>query len=271
MVDAIIVGGGPAGISAALTLRQRGKSAAIVSTAPDDSPLWKAERIDNYPGLPALSGRELLEKMTAHAQAAGVETIRGRALTVMPLGKTFGVSIGSDFAEALVVVLAIGATASAGFPGEKQFLGAGVSYCATCDGMLYRGKKVAVVGLAAEAPEEAEFLRSIGCDVEYFDKNRAKKYEIRGQDRVEALVADGTDYPVDGVFIIRPAVAPAALVPGLELNGNRIARGEDMSTNSPGVFACGDCTGAPYQVAFAVGEGNIAGITAAKYIETNKR
>ncbi|MFR3291275.1 MAG: NAD(P)/FAD-dependent oxidoreductase [Lachnospiraceae bacterium] len=142
-----------------------------------------------------------------------------------------------------------------------------MSYCATCDGMLYRGKKVAVIGLSADAPEEAEFLRSIGCEVEYFDAARAKKYEIRGSQRVEALIADGTEYAVECVFILRAGVAPGSLVPGLELEGPHIKVNADMATSVPGVFAAGDCVGAPYQVGKAVGEGNIAGISAAKYVE----
>ena len=133
--------------------------------------------------------------------------------------------------------------------------------------MLYRGKKVAVIGLSADAPEEAEFLRSIGCEVEYFDAARAKKYEIKGADRVEKLVADGEEYEVSCVFILRSGVAPGSLVPGLELDGAHIKVNADMATNVPGVFAAGDCVGAPYQAAKAAGEGNIAGISAAKYVE----
>lgn len=268
VADIIIIGGGPAGISAALTAMHRGKRVTIVSGPPEDSSLWKAERIDNYPGFHDITGRELLERLTAHAQASGAEFVRGRALSVLPAGDSFGVSVGADFLEGGAVVLAAGLARQTAFPGEKQYLGAGVSYCATCDGMLYRHKRVAVVGLSADAPEEADFLRSIGCEVEFFDKSRARKYEIRGGDRVETLVADGTEYPVSGIFIFRPGVAPDSLVPGLAIESGRIVTGGGMETNIPGVFACGDCAGAPYQVGKAVGEGNLAGISAAKYIES---
>ena len=243
MTDVIIIGGGPAGVSAALTAMHRGKTALIVSSPPEDSPLWKAEHIDNYPGLPGVTGRELLQKLLLHAEGSGAKIMRG------------------------AVVIASGLSRAKPYPGEAEFLGAGVSYCATCDGMLYRGKKVAVIGLSADAPEEAEFLRSIGCEVEYFDAARAKKYEIRGSQRVEALIADGTEYAVECVFILRAGVAPGSLVPGLELEGPHIKVNADMATSVPGVFAAGDCVGAPYQVGKAVGEGNIAGISAAKYVE----
>lgn len=175
--------------------------------------------------------------------------------------------MGSDFVQGRAVVIASGLSRAKPYPGEAEYLGAGVSYCATCDGMLYRSKKVAVIGLSADAPEEAEFLRSIGCEVEYFDAARAKKYEIKGGERVEKLVADGKEFDVSCVFILRAGVAPGSLVPGLELDGPHIKVNADMSTSVPGVFAAGDCVGAPYQVAKAAGEGNIAGISAAKYVE----
>ena len=267
MTDVVIIGGGPAGVSAALTAMHRGKTALIVSSPPEDSPLWKAEHIDNYPGLPGVTGRELLQKLLLHAEGSGAQLMRGRVLNIMPMGRSFGVSVGSDFVQGRAVVIASGLSRAKPYPGEAEYLGAGVSYCATCDGMLYRGKKVAVIGLSAGAPEEAEFLRSIGCEVEYFDAARAKKYEIKGGERVEKLVADGKEFDVSCVFILRAGVAPGSLVPGLELDGPHIKVNADMSTSVPGVFAAGDCVGAPYQVAKAAGEGNIAGISAAKYVE----
>ncbi len=271
MFDALIIGGGPAGISAALTLRQRGKSVLIVSTAVQDSPLWRAELVDNYPGMPAMSGADMLNGMHSHAKASGVEFIQGRATSVVNMGESFGVAVGADFYESSSVIMAVGAALPKGFPGEKEYLGRGVSYCATCDGMLYRSKRVAVIAQSAEADEEAEFLRSIDCDVEYFDKARAKKFEIQGEERLKTLVADGTSYEVEAVFIFRSAVATDSLLPGLGTVTNMILHDEDMATNISGVFTCGDGAGTPYQVAKAVGEGNIAGISASKYIEKKKK
>lgn len=266
MTDIVIIGGGPAGISAALTAAQRGRSVLVVSAGPEGSALWKAEKLDNYPGVPSVSGSALMEAMTAQAEAAGVKFMRGRALSVTPFGGSFGIAVGSDYTEASSVILSVGIAVKNTFPGEKEHLGAGVSYCATCDGMLYRNRKVAVVGLSADAPEEAQFLRSIGCEVEYFDRSRASKYEIRGGERADTLAADGKEYKVDGIFILRDGVAPDSLVPGLEISGGAVSVGRDMSTNIPGVFACGDCTGAPYQAAKAVGEGNVAALSASKYV-----
>ena len=190
MTDVAIIGGGAAGISASLTLIQLGKTATIVSTAPEDSPLWKAELVDNYPGLPDITGKELIDRLYEHAKKAGAEFKRGKALSVMSFGKKFGISVGSEYIEAKAIVLALGTAKAKGFPGEREFLGRGVSYCATCDGMLYRNKTVAVIGLAADAREEAEFLESLGCKVEYFDLKRARKSEIIGYERVEPLITD---------------------------------------------------------------------------------
>lgn len=265
--DVLVIGGGPAGLSAALNVRARGRSVLVVTNPPEENPLWRAERVDNYLGMGAVSGAQMLSDMRAQAEAAGVEFLTGRALNASYMMDNWYVSVGSDMYNARAVVLSGGVARGKKFPGEQEFLGRGVSYCATCDGMLYRGKKVAVIGLSADAPEEAEFLRSIGCEVEYFDAARAKKYEIKGGERVEKLVADGKEFDVSCVFILRAGVAPGSLVPGLELDGPHIKVNADMSTSVPGVFAAGDCVGAPYQVAKAAGEGNIAGISAAKYVE----
>ena len=265
--DLVIIGSGPAGVSAALTARHRGKTALIVSSAPEDSPLARAEHVDNYPGFHNATGLELLEAFVRHAEASGAALMRGRALNAADMGGVFGVSVGADFVQGRSLVIAGGLTRAKPYPGEEEYLGRGVSYCATCDGMLYRGRRVAVIGLSADAPEEAEYLRQIGCEVEYFDASRAKKYAVSGGERAERLTADGVAYAVDCVFILRPGVSPASLLPGLKTEGGHICVGADMSTSIPGVFAAGDVTGAPYQVAKAVGEGNIAALSACRYVE----
>ncbi len=270
MPDAVVIGGGPAGLSAALTLRARGKTVTVVSAGETGSHLYKAERVENYPGLPGVSGKDLLSAMTNHALSQGAELLHGRATSAMPMGKGFGVAVGSDYLDAGCLILTVGVSMGKPYPGETEFLGRGVSYCATCDGMMYRSKHVAVIGLCNAAAEEAAFLRSIGCQVEYFDKARAKQYEIRGSQTVTELIADGVSYPVQGVFLLRDGVAPDALLPGLALEGGAIRVDGNMAASIPGVFAAGDCTGTPYQVAKAVGEGNIAALSAVKYLDTKE-
>jgi thioredoxin reductase (NADPH) len=269
MVDIVVVGSGPAGLSAAITARMRGKSVTVIGNSSSESGLAKAAEIDNYPGLPGISGAELSAKMLMHAEGMGAEHVTGRVTTVLPVGDGLSVSYGSEIISSASLILATGVVQSSVFPGESELLGSGVSYCATCDGMLYRGKKVVVVCLSPDAEEEADFLASIGCDV---TKLKTKNIKVNGteglggQGRVASVTADGAEIPCDGVFILRSTIAPGALLPGLEMNKNHIKTDRAMKTNIPGVFAAGDCTGTPYQVAKAVGEGQIAVLSAVEYL-----
>ena len=158
MYDLLIIGGGPAGLSAAMTARNRNLSVCVICGGAADSALYKAGHVTNYPGVPDVSGPALLETMTQQARDLGADMLRERALSAMPMGKTFGVSAGKEFAEGRALLLATGIAQRGTFPGEAEFLGRGVSYCATCDGMLYRGKRAAVIGLAADAPELGQYL-----------------------------------------------------------------------------------------------------------------
>ena len=253
-----------------MTARARGRKALVVSSPMETSALWKAHRIDNYPGLAGMSGAELLERMNQELRDLEIPTVTGRVTGIMPLGKSFMVSVGTDVYTGRALILATGAAQPKAYPGEAELLGRGVSYCATCDGMLYRGRDVAVVGLSADAAEEADFLRGIGCRVEFFDRTRAKTYAIQGEDKVSGLTADGVEYPVEGVFILRDTVASSVLIPNLAMEGGHIAADRAMGTSVPGIFACGDCAGRPYQIAKAVGEGNIAALSADAYIKENE-
>lgn len=277
--DVVIIGGGIAGVSAALTCRSRGKSVAVIANGEETSSLYKAERITNYPGIAAASGKEICEILAAQLETSGAEPVRGRALSVMPIGESFGVAVGSEFCSCSAVILAAGITREKLYPGEGEFLGRGVSYCATCDGMLYRGKDVVVAGRTPDAPEEAKYLQSIGCRVTYTAPKRpdtldedipfvaANRVEIKGEQMVNAVALDGADVPCAGVFVLRASLAPTDLLPTLETEGGYIKVDRAMKTNVEGVFACGDCTGAPLQVAKAVGEGHIAGLSACEYLD----
>ena len=267
--DVIVIGGGPAGLSAAVNVRSRGRSVLVVSNAPEENPLWKAERVDNYLGLPGLSGAELLQRFRAHAERAGAEMREGRVLNAMAMGSDWFVSIGSDVESAKAIVLAGGVVRAKKFPGEAEFLGRGVSYCATCDGMLYRARPVAVVGFSDSAKKESEFLRSIGCAVTYFD--RPRHCEISGDNKAERVTCDGETAEVDCVFLLRPALAPTDVFPEIGVENGYVQVDRAMATNLPGVFAAGDCTGAPLQVSRAAGEGLIAGQSAAKYVADLER
>lgn len=267
--DIAVIGGGPAGLSAAVNARARGKRVLVVSNDLEDNPLWKSERVDNYPGMPGATGPELLKALEDHALAAGAEIRRGRVLNTVYDGERWYLSIGADVEDAAALILAAGIVRGKKFPGEERLLGAGVSYCATCDGALYRNKDVAVVGYDAEAQREAAFLEEIGCKVRYFE--RPRQCEVEGGQKVTAVVVDGQRYSVDAVFLLRPSMAPTELFPELETEGSFVKVDRNMATNLPGVFAAGDCTGGPLQVAKATGEGLIAGQKAAAYVDAWNR
>lgn len=282
MYDIAVIGGGPAGLSAAIQVRARNKSVLVVSGDDRDNPLYKTSRIDNYLGFYNVTGPELLERFRTHAGQMGAERRDGRVLNLLAVGGAYYLSIGSEVEQARAVVLATGVVRAKKYPGEAERLGAGVSYCATCDGMLYRGRAVTVVGRSKDAPQEANYLKSLGCQVVYVSPQepkgldreipfvRAGKLEVRGTDRVSALVADGAELPCEGVFILRDALAPTDLLPDLELRNGAIAVDREMATSLPGVFAAGDCTGGPLQVAKAVGEGHTAGLSAAEYVDRKR-
>lgn len=278
--DIIVLGSGPAGLSAAVTARGRNKSVLVIGNRWQDSPLARAERVDNYLGMPGMTGMEMLEAFQRHAQEMGVEMVTGKVLSIMEW-EGFNLTVGSQLYQGSALILAPGVVRQAKFPGEETYLGRGVSYCATCDGMLYRSKPVAVVGRSKDAPHEAAYLKSIGCQVVYVAPKRpdqleedipfiqAAKLAVKGEQTVTALEADGADIPVNGVFILREAVAPGDLLPGLTLEKGAIQVDRSMATSVPGVFAAGDATGAPLQVSKAVGEGLIAALSACEYLDRN--
>ena len=278
--DMIVLGCGPAGLSAAVAARSRNKSVLVIGNPIEDSPLARAERVDNYLGLPGMTGLALLQTMKKHAEDMGAQFVTGRVVSLMAWNGIFALTVGSDVYQGRALVLAPGVVRAAKYPGEDTLLGRGVSYCATCDGMLYRGREVMVVGRTKDAPEEANFLHSIGCRVSYVSKERPEglhedisclsgtKLEVMGEERVTGLRIDGVEYPCDGLFILRQAVAPSDLLPGLVVEDGSIVVDRAMQTNLEGVFAAGDCTGKPWQVSKAVGEGLVAGEMVAEYLDS---
>ncbi|MDR1328242.1 MAG: FAD-dependent oxidoreductase [Oscillospiraceae bacterium] len=260
----MIIGSGPAGLSAAITARARGKSAAVISNSATDSGLYKAPSVENYPGMPGVSGAELSRRLIAHAREMGADIITGRVTSALAASGGLSVGFGSEFETGRALILALGVVQTSVFPGEAELLGRGVSYCATCDGMLYRGKSIVVASLSDGAAEEAEYLRTIGCRVTEITTNNI---EIRGGIKVEVVIADGAEIPCDGAFILRKTIAPAALLPGLETSDGFIKINADFSASVPGVFAAGDCIGGARQIAKAVGEGQLAALSAIAYID----
>ena len=170
--DIAIIGTGPAGVSAAITARVRGKQVLLFGNEGLTTKMTKAHTIRNYPGLPDITGTDLADKLKHHLDVMGVEITEKQVTTVYAMGSYFGIQTPDIMYEASSVILAGGVVMGKPFPGEDELLGRGVSYCATCDGMLYRGRAVAVWGLSPEAPQEANFLHGIGCSVTYIAGRR---------------------------------------------------------------------------------------------------
>lgn len=277
--DIAVVGGGPAGLSAAVNALARGKTVRLLSSGKTN--LKHAENVDNYLGFYKITGGELMDRFEEHAAVLGISAEKGKVSNIMPLGGYFMLNFAGQIVEASAVVLAIGTAKAREIAGEAEFLGRGVSYCATCDGMLYRGRKAVVWGVAPDSAEEANFLHSIGAQIVFAAKGERPENlkpeipfipgavsEIVGEGSVSAVRLGRDLVETDGVFILRNAIAPTALVPGLETQNGFIRVDSRMQTNIPGLFAAGDCTGAPLQIAKAVGEGLIAAQAAAKYIDS---
>lgn len=282
MVDIVIVGAGPAGLSAAINAVTRGKTVRIFSNK--ENYLSKAERVDNHLGFFNISGKELMNKFREHAEAMNVKIEEGKVVNILPMGESFMVNINGEIEEAKKVILAMGISKVKELPGEGTLLGSGVSYCATCDGMLYRGKNAVVWDQSKDAAEEAVYLSGIGVNVIFVSKNARPeifndniKYingtisEVVGNNKVEAVMLGKEKIMADAVFMLRDAVAPTALVDGLKTEGNFIAVNRNLETNIEGLYATGDITGKPLQLSKAVSEGLIAAQHAASQIDKTEK
>ena len=279
MLDIAIVGAGPAGLSAAITGVIRNKKVKVFGNPMETSYIYKAEKVKNYMGMLDVSGKEMMERFTSQAKEMGVEIQTSKVIEIFPMGESYMLNVENEFIEAKTVILANGLAKIAVLPGENEFLGRGVSYCATCDGPLYRGKAVVVVGDSQHAEEDANYLAEI-CETVYYvplykeighlneriEVKYSKPTQIIGETVVAGLELVEESLEVSGIFIIKENIPTSKLLNGLELEGTAIKVNRMMETNLKGVFAAGDCTGKPFQVAKAVGEGNIAVLQAVSYL-----
>ena len=290
--DVAIIGTGPAGVSAAITAKVRNKSVLLIGSADISDKVAKAHSIRNYPGLPDIAGSELAAKLQEHLRQMEIEITDRKVTMVYAMGDYYSLQIDQEFIEATSVIRAIGVSVGKPFPGEDENLGRGVSYCATCDGALYRGKEAVIVGYAPKEEADARFLSELADKVTYipvYKKDEmpadpaqlfpgignievviAKPAAIEKRDGKMVLTTDQGEVISDGIFLLRESVSPGKLVPGLELDGNHVKVDRSMAANLPGLFAAGDITGTPYQYIKAAGEGNVAALSAVSYIDSRK-
>ena len=279
MYDVAVIGTGAAGISAVLTLKALNKHLIWFGLPTLSSKISAAEKIRNYPGLPYVSGSEMRETFLRQTQEMGIEITPKTVTGIYPTGEHYSLLCGQEMFEAKAVILCAGVESVKPLPGELAFVGRGVSYCATCDGFLYKGKTIAVECTAKELEHEIEYLASLAAKVwlvplyrnpeisaDNVEIIRKKPLAIEGTKKAEKLVFDDREIAVDGIFMLKQAIAPSVLLSGLETADGHIVVDRNCATNQKGCFAAGDCTGRPYQYAKAVGEGNVAAHAAVDYL-----
>ena len=282
--DIAIIGTGPAGLSAALTAKIRNKNFVLLGSKRLSEKIEKAHTVQNYLGLPNITGSDMQKAFYAHLEAMDIGITEARVQAVYPMGAYFGLQTSIGMLEAEALILATGVVAAKPYPGEERFLGKGVSYCATCDAPLYKNKTAVVIAFGANEESEANFLADVAAKVYYIpmykgDVRVSDKIEIvrevpksiEGDTYVQALVSDAGKIRTDGVFILREAISPSRLVSGIEVDNNHVRVNRRMETSVAGCFACGDLVGAPYQYSKAAGEGTTAALSAVSWLDAKKR
>lgn len=302
--DTLILGGGPAGYTAAIYAARAGLSCAVVEQGMPGGQIATTDVIENYPGFPSISGAELGMKFQEHAEAAGAETLYAMATGIERLDDdSFAITDGAQTYAAPTLILATGAVPrTVGFEGEDTYRGRGISYCATCDGMFYRGKQVFVIGGGNAAVEEAIYLSHIAEHVtmvvrrDVFRAPQGVVDTLLARDNVDVRYvtsivrvtggqllskitfrnnATGEEHEESfdegsfGIFVFAGTQPTVELVEGLVELGRDggVVTDDDMATATPGLFAAGDVrTKKLRQVITAASDGAIAAMSAYHYL-----
>ena len=282
--DIAIIGSGPAGISAALNARIRNKDFIIFGNRNLTNKIVKAPKINNYLGFPNVTGELLKEKFQEHLNAMDIQIIEERINSIYAMGEYFALMANEKIFEAKSIIIATGIEYTRPIKGEEEFLGKGVGYCATCDAPLYKNKIVTIIGHNKEAEDETNYVSEIAGKVYYVPMYKGnynlndnvtliedKPEEVVGDLKVKKLILKNSEIETNAVFILKDSISPGQLVPGLKMEEGHIAVDRLMKTNIPGCFAAGDCVGKPYQYIKSAGEGNIASLSAVKYLDELSR
>jgi len=298
--ELVVVGGGVAGCTAAMYAKRYNMDLILLEKAAPGGQTATASEIENYPGFPdGISGFELAERVHQQAANVGVDFVAGTAESVVRDGDDWLLKTSGGEIRTKALIVAAGASPRRlEVPGERDLYGKGVSYCATCDGMFYRARTVAVAGGGNTAVDEAIYLSQI-CEKVYLvhrrDELRAEAHlqtrafqqesiefvwdsvitEIIGSDEVTAIKVHNkkteadSEMPVDGVFVAighEPATEWVADV--VELKDSFIETNQEMESSAPGIFAAGDIRDTPLrQITTAVGDASIAAHSAWQYLQ----
>lgn len=285
--DIAIIGTGPAGISAAITAKLRNKNIILFGNKDLSDKINKAHSIKNYTGLPNVTGEELAAALKNHLDDLDIEITEKRVNAVYSMGEYFALQVGKEMIESKSLIIATGVTASKTLENEDEFLGRGVSYCATCDAHFCKGKDVAVIAYTKEAEEDASFLSEVCSSIKYFplydisneifDKYgniqiiKDKPIGFAGNMKAEKIICENSSYDAFSTFVVRNNISADKLVPGLKTDGTHIIVDLQMETNIKGLFACGDIAGKPYQYIKSAGQGNIAALSAVAYLANKSK
>ena len=285
--DIAIIGTGPAGISAAITAKLRNKNIILFGNKDLSDKINKAHSIKNYTGLPNVTGEELATALKNHLNDLDIEITEKRVNAVYSMGEYFALQVGKEMFGSKSLIIATGVTASKTLENEDEFLGRGVSYCATCDAHFCKGKDVAVIAYTKEAEEDALFLSEVCSSIKYFplydisneifDKYgniqiiKDKPIGFAGNMKAEKIICENSSYDAFSTFVVRNNISADKLVPGLKTDGTHIIVDLQMETNIKGLFACGDIAGKPYQYIKSAGQGNIAALSAVAYLANKSK
>ena len=285
--DIAIIGTGPAGISAAITAKLRNKNIILFGNKDLSDKINKAHSIKNYTGLPNVTGEELAAALKNHLNDLDIEITEKRVNAVYSMGEYFALQVGKEMIESKTLIIATGVTASKTLKNEDEFLGRGVSYCATCDAHFCKGKDVAVIAYTKEAEEDALFLSEVCSSIKYFplydisneifDKYgniqiiKDKPIGFAGNMKAERIICENSSYDAFSTFVVRNNISADKLVPGLKTDGTHIIVDLQMEANIKGLFACGDIAGKPYQYIKSAGQGNIAALSAVAYLANKSK
>lgn len=279
--DVIIIGAGPAGISAGLYTQRANKKTLIIYN--EKSSLEKASKIENYYGFPnGISGKELYQNGIMQAKNLGIELKKEEVIKIEKIKETFEVSTSNRKYISRNVILATGNKKNTpDIKGIKELEGKGISYCAICDGFFYRGKDVAVLGSGDYAISEVNDLLNVANKITILTNKkkvpdfRAENVKVetrgviavKGENQLESIeLEDGTKLEVDGLFVAQGVAGSTdfARKLGALVKDNKIVVSDKMETTIQGLYACGDCVGGIYQIAKAINEGMIAGMNVKK-------
>ena len=285
MTDAIIIGGGPAGVSAALYTARAGIKTIVIHKG--GGALEKAEKVDNFYGSAGVTGPALIKAGLAHAAEMNAEIIEDEVVKIhrdISHGY-FTVETTSATYTTRALLLATGSSrATPAIPGLADYEGKGVSHCAICDAFFYRGKDVAVLGSGPYALSEANVLLPLVKSLTFLTNGaepsaplpsettirKEKIREVLGQSRLTAvsLEPDGQTLPLNGVFVAQGIAGATELArkAGAFTENNAVIVDKNMQTGIPGLWAAGDCTGGMRQIAKAVYEGAVAGLDIVNYL-----